>query len=772
MINDIKDVSKKLFGSWCDKAFVKCFIVCFATAFFSFICFVMTEKGAFSLISDFYSQQIPFTMTLNDVFQRGLDSWNWNLDLGTSTLHGFSFYELGSPFFWLTTLFPAEWFIYMTAWIFMLKYTVAGLSAFVYLRRFVNNIDCAVIGGVLYAFSGFQTVNMMFYHFHDVVAFFPLLLLGMERLIEDHKKKKFFVFSVFLNCLVNYYFFIQEVVFLVLYFCFRFIDRDIKKMIKRLLLCAFCGICGIAMAAILFIPNILYIMGNPRSTFGVFLSNLIYDSKYILFILKGMLIPGETMDSHSAILEGQWTSTSCYLPMIGISMVICYVIKNRNWLSRLLKTLFVFCFSPLLTSLFLLTTTSIQRWWYMFVLVMVLATVKVLDEKERYNIQYGLFVNIAAIIAFYLILCIFKWSKDSGTLIFDKPRFLLYTTISLLGIASVWLLYKKDRFNCKTLLLGVMLFSVVTTAHVIYRYQKNWQKPYEYSNTIQLYTQFETIDDQYRYNADSNPVTLIGDVSGLSSFSSTVSNSITRFDMLFKHFNGYSRLNKNNVPGLAQLLGGKYHVAYDKGEDTPVREYSYKDKKAYIMEKPACPIGYAVYDYILEEDLMKLDVEKRGIALLSAAVVAEKDESAVAGLANRRRLENIDFEMPIDEYVEENSFGAVSGFKRSDYGFRCKSNYLIDTLVYFSVPNDEGWSAFVDGEKTEIIDSGGMMLLPVPPGESEIVFEYSTPGYRVSSIVSMLSLAVFYAMCVYDMLKKLGITYHSSRPAYSARRKG
>lgn len=52
-----------------------------------------------------------------------------------------------------------------------------------------------------------------------------------------------------------------------------------------------------------------------------------------------------------------------------------------------------------------------------------------------------------------------------------------------------------------------------------------------------------------------------------------------------------------------------------------------------------------------------------------------------------------------------------------------------ESLVFFSVPFDEGWSATVNGKPAEIEKvNAGFMAVAVPAGASEIRFEYRTPG--------------------------------------------
>ncbi len=122
--------------------------------------------------------------------------WCWSLDLGSSVISGFSFYNLGSPFFWIFLLCPKGSFPYLAGPLYILKYAVACVTSYIYLRSFSKSKsyknDYALIGALLYAFSGFQTINLQFFHFHDVVAFFPLLLWGIEN-VDNKKTRPLFI---------------------------------------------------------------------------------------------------------------------------------------------------------------------------------------------------------------------------------------------------------------------------------------------------------------------------------------------------------------------------------------------------------------------------------------------------------------------------------------------------------------------------------------------------------------------------------------------------
>ena len=51
-----------------------------------------------------------------------------------------------------------------------------------------------------------------------------------------------------------------------------------------------------------------------------------------------------------------------------------------------------------------------------------------------------------------------------------------------------------------------------------------------------------------------------------------------------------------------------------------------------------------------------------------------------------------------------------------------------EKYAFFSIPNDMGWSAVVNGEPAEILDICGFMAVRIGEGENRIGFHYSVPG--------------------------------------------
>ena len=148
---------------------LKSFLIALITAVVMFLPSIIWDEGYFLFLGDFNSQQVPFYKLAHAAVRSGNLGWNWYTDLGANFIASYSFYLLGSPFFWLTLPFPNDWVPYLMGPLLMLKYATMSMTATAWLRRYVKNAEFAILGGLLYAFSGYTMYNTFFNHFLDVI---------------------------------------------------------------------------------------------------------------------------------------------------------------------------------------------------------------------------------------------------------------------------------------------------------------------------------------------------------------------------------------------------------------------------------------------------------------------------------------------------------------------------------------------------------------------------------------------------------------------------
>ena len=228
-----------------------------------FLPFIIFDNGYFLFYGDFNVQQVPFYQMCHDAVRSGNIGWSWTTDLGANFIGSYSFYLLGSPFFWLTLPFPSEAVPYLMGPLLMLKFGFASMTGYLYLRRYVKTPDFAVIGGMLYAFSGFSVYNIFFNHFHEAIVFFPLMLWGLDEFMYKRRRGVFAV-TVFACCFVNYYFFAGQVVFTLIYFFLRLFTRSWRIGLRDFLCLFFEAVAGVLCSCVLLVPTVLAVLQNPR----------------------------------------------------------------------------------------------------------------------------------------------------------------------------------------------------------------------------------------------------------------------------------------------------------------------------------------------------------------------------------------------------------------------------------------------------------------------------------------------------------------------------
>ena len=145
---------------------------------------------------------------------------------------------------------------------------------------------------------------MVFYHFHDVIGPVPAFdAWGWTNACRRAKKAPF-LFAVTINALVNYYFFIGEVFFLVFYYITRYLfggedarpGADLRqKCPRKFRPASWKAVWASAWLGVLFIPSIAAVLNNPRVSDHISLSQLTFDWPNYLQMLRALFFPAENM---------------------------------------------------------------------------------------------------------------------------------------------------------------------------------------------------------------------------------------------------------------------------------------------------------------------------------------------------------------------------------------------------------------------------------------------------------------------------------------------
>ncbi len=195
-----------------------------------FIIFVIRKIYPFGersfLHIDMYHQYFPFLVEFYHKLKNGESLfYSWNTGIGSNFLALYVYY-LASPFNWLCVLIPEKFLMEFLSYLVVLKTGLCGLSFTYYIRKHFNSSSWSVVCfSLFYALSGFMAAYNWDVMWLDVVVLAPLIILGVERLVNEGKCYLYCI-TLGLSILSNYYLSIMLCIFLVLYFFVLLIARQ------------------------------------------------------------------------------------------------------------------------------------------------------------------------------------------------------------------------------------------------------------------------------------------------------------------------------------------------------------------------------------------------------------------------------------------------------------------------------------------------------------------------------------------------------------------
>lgn len=783
------------------KYYARAFLYALAMAGVLLLPFVIIDRGFFVYYGDYNAQQMPFYKTCIEAVQSGNFGWNWKTDLGANFVGSYSFYTLGSPFFWFAALFPAAISQYLMAPLLALKIALSSLFAFVFIRRFVTKPQNALIGGLLYAFSGYSMYNIFFNHFHEAIVFFPLLLIGLEEAVVN-KRRGALALAVAINAFVNYFFFIGECIFLVLYFIARLIgDSRFRFGVRDFFCLAFEAVCGVLIAGILFVPSIFQVLDVPRSTSMLNGWDFLFYNKNQRYglILEAMFFPGE-IPARSSMFESadaKWSSVALFLPLFSLSGVLALVkgasttaSRRMKWLRILIPACFVITMIPGLNSSFVLFNYSFYtRWWYMPELLCALATVYVL-EHEEFDLRFGVKFCALAVVLISL-LAVFFPMKDKET---DQilPRIAVKISPAVfvnIGIAIAMtvvafsMLHWRKRDSAAKFTKKVTAGVVVCSMALGYYFVSYGRilGPYlgDYNSKVSAQIHIDDPEFHRMESLDSlNNINMLWGMSSLKSFTSIIpSSTFDLYDLLGIERSVNSNPKTENY-ALRSLTNVRYLIVSQNTDEKKLDE-ALKDMPMFeFMEEQdgydiyrntvALPMGYAYDTYILDSDAKK-QTKVDNLMVGSAILTAEQVEK-YSDILLERKPESLNDEQRYERFLtdaEERQALGAKQFSVNSSGFTAVTDYTSEKLLVFSVPYDKGWSGTVSvqGAAPQALEvdkvNGGFIGVRIPAGVCEISFTYKTPGGSLGIICTVAGIVLFggYILLCYFIIKRRPVRY-------------
>lgn len=320
--------------------------------------------------------------------------WSWTDWLGNNYIGFASYYYLFSPYFWISLFFDKMDILTTMTFLNALKFAVAMFTFTLYLRKLGAKPWIALTGGILYLGSGPFVYNEIYFMFHDVMSLFPLVLFGLEVLLQENRGRVFAA-SILLLGLLNFYFLYFISIFSFLYFVLRFFylyGWKGKEFFVRTLRFFLSYGAGLLTVQFSFLPSVMHVLSSPRigraqmpliyeslqawwSDTAAVLSAAIYPPAHQLYVLQ---------TPHSI---GGWETLSFSVSVLFVltlpQLFFLFPRGKRRYLTIVLLLIAALITSPFLQSALSGFSHITYRWGFTISAMMIVGICTVLQHSRR-----------------------------------------------------------------------------------------------------------------------------------------------------------------------------------------------------------------------------------------------------------------------------------------------------------------------------------------------------------------------------------------------------
>ncbi len=627
--------------------------------------FIWKEDGMHIYIPSLSYAGHYFRSIIKELFQGNFSIvlYDFNYGMGMDT-YSLLLNMVIWPFNLIAVLFPMSKVEIAHTMIVLLQYFLSGVSFLYFCRHMKCKAWNSLAGAVVYSFSGYALyAGIKHPHFMIPVILLPLLVMYLDKCMQERKFSFKFAIVVAFSMANSYYFTFMSTIILVLYGLIRYYNLKnndaSKKFILTFVKAAGAYLLGVGMAAFAYMPLLYRFFHSDRTESVVSTGNMLYyDSKYYKNILAYFLGPVR--------ICGYWTVLG-FSSIVLVAVIYILIQKKKSYTSMKIGIVLGIglLLVPAVGYVFSGFNSISNRWCFAVAFIMAFAVALVMDKFETLKDREIKILSVIVLI-YGLIVILIEETRDIFSL----------TAIILLLALLLFLWYCKF-YPLKKVQFGFVLFLIVSATVIV-----NARYLYSVGGYTNSYVEAGTSINQMK----DNPLRLLNQVEDDSFYRAEQKdgNQAMANSSLILRYNGVAqfnnvnssdfleymeRLNNSGVKdivlnynldgrtALDALASVKYYGTI-KGDTTSI-PYGYSpiaQDNSYVLyeNQLALPIGYTYDSYILQDEYVKLsDLEKQQ-AMLQSVVLKNEEEKLTNNTVSDLQLSNEKLEiknMVLDKVV-------------------------------------------------------------------------------------------------------------------------
>jgi len=760
------------------------------TAFFvitAIWCFVFSEYLLFHKVFvfdqfaiDTLSQFYPIEyFRLNNLLNGKLPFWTFQLGLGTGV---YPLMANANPFDLVFLLFGPDQFIDAMPVVLYLKYLATGLFLYAFLRKLSIEPIAALIGSLLFTFSGHMVINSHWYHYSNYVVFLAIFLYFFELWFQDGRWFPL-VIAVGLVALKGELQLFQVGCFSSVYVFWRGYNRFgwSPALLRTYLYLGALYLAGLCMGAYIYLPNFLTMLNSSRVTGAVHNLSLSEKILNVLIIEKWASVKVLLARLFSTDMLGSWFNYSgtlnyfedstFYIGLLPILMLplVLFLPKEKRlvWLFPAAAFLTIFLPSIRLALNGFVSTTfkyvSLYGGFFLLFPAIVILSQLFVGSAAQKSVALHRILGVAFLAVALLLLVLYTGGLETlqqeleidGSVL---QRTTLFMAMYLAGLSV--LLARRRTQALKYFFLILVIVEVTLAARMTVHRTPGALTPFFISRGENYFdsgtggalqyiadrdTSFFRIEKAYNdaYLNDS----LIQNYFGTQSYYGFASNGVVDFYRSLGLSNHSPRLASYRYgfekrSALQSLLGVKYFLCRNDEQCSGLIGFSpiknIEDVRIYVNNH-VLPFGRVFHQQMDKKLFSQLSFEEKDKALLSAVVV-----NSPIGAIPFYKLEEepVSYEQMAEAAGRDNEIFQLDEWNQEFFAGTITVNR--EGILFFPVPYDQGWHLNLNGKSAELlqIDYGFSGVYLPADGTYQVELFYIPHFLTTAMLISIVSVTL------------------------------
>lgn len=721
--------------------------------------------------------------------------FSWSRSMGGNAIGLYSYYT-GGVLAFISCLFPVSKIYIAVILIQIFQVALCGLTMSIYLEYGLmkNGRHIFVIMfSVAYALMSYNIVYLGCYMWLTGCVFMPLVMLGIEKMLDGRKG---FVFYIFLSLamLSNYYTAYMICLFSVLFLIVRLSDKYSWKKADRT---SSFGAAGVVVARYIGMGALSALTAMPviLPVYKDLMSGKLADTKGAV---KGVNF--EFFDIFKKFLPGQYDTIkdqgglpSIYVGLVVLALSVVFFIQIKRKISEKITSFLVICiiFISLYFKLpdtiwhgFQMPNSFPYRYAFILSFFMTFLAARAIDIIE---ISKNSLVRGCSLCLLFVTVCDMRFNANYITRRLDEE--FLYTDIS-----------EYSEFYDETAPLVKQIKSSDNSWYRVekdYEFSKNdsmllgYNGMTHYSSTYNTFVNSITyslgLAQSWIWNSGYGATPMVDSLFGVkyrlaksSVYPSYEKTGDNKSVSLYKNpyafgpcFVGNKKAvdvdcndqdffnNQNSVMSAMMGTEKEYftHLEYERTDEAGCVTLTVPNNSGKSLYLYIWPNGGRWGEIYVNDEFVSnyFSTETTHVVYLGKFFEGQpvnikvRSEDAVVGYASIAELNDDELNKDLQQ-VANGSIGIDSYGAGSIHG---KINVGADQVVLTSIPFDEGYTVLVDGNevyKSKWLDT--FMVFEANPGVHEIDISYTPPGFKSGMIASAFAIIVMLAYMLIPVGKK------------------